>query len=309
MRMKAALALLAGTTCAACLPVDDRPPPGVLTVNLESDDSLGPERAPFTTDDGWSISYSSFVMSIGYTQLGESDACSDYGSAFGPGRGYNRLIELNSAEVQRISEVRLIGTCSLGFWNRDPEDDSVLGEGVTEDMRALLLAKEDDQYTSGLGTTLYVKGEATRGEQTKTFEWFFRQAIRHIDCEVETDAGIERGIQLEGEEERSYELFVRGKSLFSSTFQGEALEFAPFTSADDEYGNGDGEITLEELDLVPLGLGRLDRAIATPANLTSFGGYVYMALVSDLVRFRTTGTCQVEQAFTEETERALRRRD
>ncbi len=310
MRSKAAFSLLACLACAACLPVDDRPPPGILTVNVTSDDSLGPERKAFETEDGWTISFESFVMSIGYTRLGLSDACSDYaGSVFGPGRGYNRLLDLNAAEVQRISSIRLIGTCSFGFWNREPEDDSVLGEGVTEELRDELLEKKDDLFTDQLGTTLYVQGEATRGEDRKTFEWSFRQGIRRQNCEVETEAGLERGIRLESDERRTYELFTDAKSLFQAAPDDASLAFAPIASADDEYGDGDGKVTLDELQLVPVdpawieGVGRPDTDLAT------YAAYVYLMRVPALVHFRGNGHCTVAQALDEGMERILRRQE
>lgn len=326
-----AVALFAGVCATACLPVDDRPPPGILTVKLTSDDSLGPERKPFETDDGWTVSFDSFVMSVGYTRLGLSDACSDYaGSLFGPGRGYNRLIQLNAVEEQRISAIRLIGTCSLQFWNREPEDDSVLGEGVTKKLRDRLRKKKDDLFTKDFGTTLYVKGHAVRGEKRKTFTWSFRQAIRHRNCQVTTEAGVERGIQLESDETREYELHVLGKLLFLESPSSTKLAFEPFARADDEYGNADGRVTLSELHSTPLSaelsewatkwVEEFDRTLEdvprgvdvfTPetSDMKTYAGYVYLGLVPELVRFRRTGTCQVHQAFDRTMERVLRSQD
>ncbi len=326
-----AVALFASVCATACLPVDDRPPPGILTVTLTSDDSLGPERKPFDTDDGWTVSFDSFVMSVGYTRLGLSDACSDYaGSLFGPGRGYNRLIQLNAAEEQRVSAVRLIGTCSLQFWNREPEDDSVLGEGVTEKLRDRLRKKKDDPFTKDLGTTLYVKGHAVRGEKRKTFTWSFRQAIRHRSCQVTTESGVERGVQLESDETREYDLHVLGKLLFLASPSSTELAFEPFASADDEYGNADGRVTLTELRKTPLSeelsawattwLEDFSRALEeaprgvevfTPKadDIKTYAGYVYLGLVPELVRFRRTGTCRVDQALDKTMERVLRSQD
>ena len=70
-----------------------------------------------------------------------------------------------------------------------------------------------------------------------------------------------------------------------------APRFEPFRAADDEHGNGDGDITLDELENSPLPAGVIARPL-----IQTLGDRVYLQLLSEIARFQGSGECAVRSS-------------
>ena len=192
------------------------------------------------------------------------------------------------------------------------------------------------------GVALYARGRATKDGDTKTFTWEFRRRISYQNCAaplntgdagpagdtgaVESigdsgesgsirDAGDDgnaadagprgpQGVDLASREAKTVDIRIHGESLFlDSTNAAEGrLRFDFLAAADDKYGNGDGDIALSELGLVPLtDIGLARRYVQAPGDLTAAApamsawttleDFVYLGLFPKVSRFENGGTC------------------
>lgn len=238
---------MASLALPACLPGDTREEPTRIDVTVEAS---GETRAGFTTDDGWTVTFDTFLVGMGFARAtaattldGESD-CASYYDAF-----YGRLFEVARTEGPRkVAEVYALGTCFLGFEIVSPPDDALLEPPVSEDEAASMRVVDGDSQKYG-ATSIRVRGGARRGEESKTFDWSFRATFDYSGC---GDAPW----LLESGESRSAPVVLHGEALFRSPVGGALgasppapgkLEFAPFADAD---ADGDGTITMDELSVV-----------------------------------------------------------
>jgi hypothetical protein len=304
-------ALGVGALATACLPGDTRPVPGSLDVSVVASAALATRAHSFVTTDGWTVSYSRFLIGIGNASF-DGDSCADYYDA-----DYDRLLNLLVPDSQKLGLLYGLGQCDFGFRVSAPSATSVLGAGVTEADRALLGAPGTDAYSTNRGTDLYVSGTATNGAATKTFTWSFRQRVSYSQCvgpprlavgkiddaAREGDGGLPgaRGFDLKGHAALTTELTVHGEALFldrADPVRG-VLRFDPIAQADDGFGNHDGDVALAELGQEPLPAAETnangdytepgDGGIATWKTLEDF---VYLGLVPIVVRFEDGGTCE-----------------
>jgi len=322
--------VVAGLTlvCVGCLPTDTRPPPASVFVEASSDEAV---RSGFSTDDGWTISFTRFLITLGRTSL-DGDSCNPYAEA-----GYERVLDMQQPSPQKVSLLYGLGQCDFSFGVVHPVSDSVIGPGVTSQEAQMMQTAGSDKYTAPTqqfsGVNTYVTGVADRGGERKIFAWSFRQDYEYQSCSIATDAGPEQGLNLRGKESNSVDLLIRGEALFQTDVDSSRakLHFDPLAMADSIFGNNDGQVTLDELGLIPilvtgsqgvgtpfdagsLSLGGLDAGsftgrfdggiealdgstsdyVASDGGLTSLGtleDFVYLALFPTIVRYRDTGRC------------------
>lgn len=307
-------ALVVGEIATACLPGDTRPVPGSLDVSVVASAALATRAHSFVTTDGWTVSYSRFLIGLGNASF-DGNSCADYYDA-----DYNRLLNLLVPGTQKLGLLYGLGPCDFGFRVSAPSATSVLGTDVTEADRALLGAPGTDAYATNRGADLYVRGTAENGGATKTFTWFFRQRVSYSRCsgppqlavgKIDAfpddaarvgDGGLPgaRGFDMKGHAALATALTVHGEALFldrADTVRG-TLRFDPIAQADDQFGNHDGDVSLAELGQEPLPAAETnangdytepgDGGIATWKTLEDF---VYLGLVPLIVRFEDRGTC------------------
>jgi hypothetical protein len=245
---RALLALAFGAV--SCLPKDTRPPPASLLVTTSSDEAV---RNGFDTDDGWHIEFTNFIISIGRSSL-KGDACNSYSNA-----SYVRVLDMQQAEPQKVSLIYGLGQCDFSFRLSHPGTTSLVGPGVSAEDVLYMQTDGADQYTSLFGTTnsgvvAIIGGIATRPDAQKIFSWSFRQNLQYSSCSVETDAGIESGLNLKGQESALLNILVRGEALFQTDIDPSRAQllFGPMAMADSQFGNNDGVVMLDELGLVPI---------------------------------------------------------
>lgn len=271
--------VVAFTALGGCLPDDTRKPPGRLDVTVTSDYALAAGGPGFDTIDGWHIEYDRFLVTLGEVNLGGDD-CTRYNET-----DYSRVLDARLEAPQKLSTPFALGSCDFRFRMRPPPEDAVLGAGVSAADLELLRAPGSDGFADSSGSAVYVSGKAERPGATKRFSWSFRLGAQFDDCKLLAESGV----SLSSDDQQSLDISIRSAALFQQVpndFLAE-LRFAPFADADDVYGNGDGDVTLEELGEVPLGPN------ATFERWDSFADYLYTGLVPKLPRFRGAGSCDI----------------
>jgi hypothetical protein len=309
---RAAFGALVLGACGAfgCLPGDTRSPAGKLTVTVSPSDATA---HGLTTADGWTIAFDRVLVSMGHTALGSD--CTSYSEA-----RYYRVLDLSAGSGQLLGLLFGLGDCDVQFRMSPPDENSVLGAGVSAADETFMRTAATDGYIINGGVALDVAGSASRDGTIDRFHWTFRPAIRFTDCAVTQDGQVVAGVSLHGGDEFTYDIRIETEGLFRDSADPAlgAFRFDPFAAADAAFGNGDGDITLDELGLVPVIL-TLPVASGDPAsglqswsspdasmvihaagNAGSEGGattagsladYVYLLIVPTLARFRDTGQC------------------
>ena len=284
------LALLAAT---ACLPKDTRPPPSrvLFTATAGADTKAGALSSP--TADGWDIGFERVLVSIGRASLDGSD-CSVYSQA-----RYGRVLSLIGApDAQKISESYALGRCDFGFAIGNASGDSLLGVGATADDLAFLRTAGNDRYGGPRGISLFVSGNAKKGDRTLSFAWAFRGRARYRECQTPLDGALSGGLSLKQDDDVAVDVTLHAEALFAENPSDpeSALRFDPIADAD-ALGNGDGEVTLDELSQVPLtelqtGMayteGDADRGI-----WTTLEDVIYLGTAPNVARYQETGKCML----------------
>ena len=281
--LSAALTLLGGAV--SCLPVDTRTPPGSLFLTLVSDN-----EPSVTTADGWSISVDRLLLGIGEASLGES--CTPYSDD-----NYDRLLDGLLPTAQKVGIVYGLGQCDFLFVIRAPSHNTVLGEGVTEADKTLMGTWDDrGSHRPMNNIAVYFAATATREGETKHVHWMIDQPTSYLECARQTEAGSQL-MRLESNENITLQIGIRGVELFGNDESPTAeLRFDPFVYADDEFGDGDGNVTLHEMGLVEInrlqGFGPYSVGSNTQSLVRTLEGYMQFVLLPKIARFRENVTCQ-----------------
>ncbi|HWA75016.1 MAG TPA: hypothetical protein VG937_21905 [Polyangiaceae bacterium] len=270
----------------ACLPDDTRAPPGQLVVTVSADPALSDGIA--ATADGWSISYRRFLVVLGDVKL-DGDDCEPYTES-----DYSRIFELTGASPQKVMLGYALGSCSIGFRIASPAWDTLLGTGVSEQDDALLRTPGSDAHASDGGVSVHIEGTAERLGVQKTFNWSFRRFIEYVDCRLTPGDDTENGnVRLVANETKTIDILIRGGALFQNPPIEPAVSpsFEAFRAADDEHGDANGEITLEELQNSPVPLDAIPRPL-----IQSLGDRVYLQLLPQIAHLGATGVCHVRSS-------------
>lgn len=190
--------------------------------------------------DGWSVTFSKFLVSIGDVRLdglsGE-DAVTD--ATF-------RVFDLTRDGPFDVAELDVASGRWSGFaYAVAPSSTPVAGNATADDVTRMA----DDALS------VLVIGEATREEETIAFEWPFALATDYRDC---THPDFGNGVAVGDGQTVTAELTIHADHLFLDDLQAEepSLRFQAIADAD---ADEDGVVTLEELDAVSLADLPLDR--------------------------------------------------
>jgi hypothetical protein len=320
MRAFAAIGCLASAFAWSCLTRDDRPPPGSLLVTVSPSAAV---LQGVQTEDGWSLTFSKAVVSLGRVGLGGREGLDTLCDTYSVPR-YSRVFNLLSGIGQKLSLQFALGPCEVGFRMSPPDDDALLGVGATEADKTLMRTPGSDPYVGVGGISLMTDGTATRGGESKSFSWVFRQTYKYEQCKL-VQAGLTYdGVALVGNEEQTFDIRVEVERLFRDDLKDSRakLRFDPFATADADL---DGLVTLLELTKVDLDrirgpgaygflpdpegdagdsdTGADDSGMLEGGEAEGGGGdaaagfapsladYVYNWLFPTLPRFRDTGSC------------------
>jgi hypothetical protein len=284
--MAAAIAALG----VSCLPADTRSPPGSILLNLAAADPT-----PVTTVDGWSIAVDRLLLGVGDVSIGSRPgACSNYS---GFDSRYLRLLDARVATEQKVNLVFGLGQCQFDVLVRSPDAETVLGEGVSELDRTMMGGdRPQTPRRAGEGKAIEFFASATRGTETKRIDWSFGRRIVNSRCGHAAGRNAVQPIELRSEESLAFHIRIRDTVLFDDDGDPAiaVLRFDPIAAADTVFGNGDGEITLDELGNVsmdvarqsgPYGVGEVRN---TPRSLQD---YINLILLPQLVAFREDIRC------------------
>jgi len=273
-----------------CLPGDHRPEPASIYMAVEPSVAV---LAGHTTDDGWTIRYERFVTALGDVRL-SNEECTAYGETH-----YEWLFDFAAVtESHKVGLAYALGKCSVSYRMRGPSDDTVRGGGVTANDVRLMRIEESDEHAERQEMTLWAIGKATQGDVTKRFEWKFRNAYKLSKCQQPTDPEARHitNMTLEGGQMRAFSVTIRPEELFREQPDDDApVLFDAYAAADTD---GDGWVTLEELDEVPADPDAL--ADESYEHLDEFDGleddasladYVYQVLLPRVSRLVGGGVC------------------
>jgi hypothetical protein len=276
---------------------------------VTADAASGPDG--FVTADGWRVTYRRFFVVLGEIEL-DGDDCDPYSE-----RGYSRILDVTRVEPQRLSVAHGLGTCDFSFRVTVPRWNTILGAGVPEDVALALRTPGSDAYADEQGISVLVEGTAEQlssGAQSpsarKRFTWAFRRFIEYDDCAFTPPGGLEeRGVTLTASRPISIDLFVTGGALFvtggappdPSSPAMFTTAFEPFRAADDEHGDADGNVTLEELERTPWTSPLAADPSSEAESANTLGAHVYLHRLPKLVRYRGGTDCTV-RASAEEPE-------
>jgi hypothetical protein len=283
-----ALALLAG----GCLPGDDRPEPATLLVTAEPSEATA---SGFSTDDGWTVEFDRFVTAIGDIDLDgpdgwDDDSCNSYSETH-----YEWLFDFTVVEREKVGLVHGLGACAVEYRFRGPSGDTVLGPGATTQDVEFMDAEGTDAYAEQEEATLVVVGEASRGGESKRFEWVFRREYEIEKCEDLSGDGYVSELYLNGGTSHTLPIVVRGEELFRRSANIDApLQFDLFAQAD---VNGDGSITLAELVEVEAPEGESfgsSEAEGTELEVITLADLVYEVLLPRVTHIAGGGDCEAE---------------
>lgn len=253
----ACLALGAG----ACLPVDTRPEPAKVVVDVELASDLQPGAAAtrsisFSTQDGWNITFERMLVSMGELFLGGKD-CNAYADAF-----YSRILDLSQPSPQRLGQVWGLNDCRLGYSVESPYGNEVLGLGVTEEDRdfmgnAIVPVSSEKGLAAAEGMAFYVRGFAVKDTVSISFDWGFSDRIDFSDCRRRVDGKLEE-LPLAGGDTMSLTISVDPRNLFlfgAATATDSGVTESPLmqliADADQVLGNANGRVAVDELIHAP----------------------------------------------------------
>jgi hypothetical protein len=277
--MSAGKGLLLLLAVLGCLPEDTRPPPGRVTVTFRGSDST---IDGVTTSDGWNVRFDRVFVTIGGADV-EGEGCTEYADA-----DYFRILNGLSRTPQKVGLMYGLGTCSLEVRARNPEVDTLIGEGITEADKFVMREPGTDVYEQNSGITFWIRGRAERMGVSKSFDWRYRRRrVRFARCEVD---GVET-FALAGEAEKTIEVRVHAPVLFQDHIDPKLarLRFDPIAAAD---LNTDGVVTFEEMEKVSLKIAGIDlRGVEGAESIETLGELVYQGSFPQLLRVGETGLC------------------
>lgn len=246
-------------------------------IEVEIPQASGREDEGFV--DGFRLAYDTFLVALGPVRI--ADRNGDLGAEMAGARvfdmtpaGPHSVVTFSDVDARRWDRV------SVGL---SPAQDAGAGNASAADV----------QFMNDMGYSTYVEGSATDGTKTFTFAWGFQTNTLFDRCQ---DANGQLGLVVPTGGRVNMEITVHGDHFVYDDLQDPdaELRFRALADADVE-GNGDGEVTLEELDAIDLS--RL------PADLYGTGGdgsvvtlrdYVE-ALSRTLIHFQGEGDCEQQR--------------
>lgn len=240
--------------------------------------------------DGWSVHYDRFL--VVFRDITVADDAGHVGAAQ-RGSVFVDNTKPGRKELARFPDLEAKAWTKVGYAIAPAAADTEIVAGDPADLAMMV----DHGYS------IYVSGAATKTEGgatvTKTFHWGFPLATRYVDCHHEEEGKDTLGVVVTDGSTDTSELTTHGDHFFYDRLQASpdpavatSLRFDEKAAADEPpFGDGDGDITLDELDRVPLDVRTYD-----PSGLDAptVGAFV-TALARTIGHFRGEGECTIER--------------
>jgi hypothetical protein len=250
---------------------------GNLTLTTYGEDYIEKEIPATAFEDGWSVKFSRFLVTVGEVKVASHDGKVAAESAA------TRVFDVHKpgpATVERFSELPAADWDAVSYAIA-PSANAEAGNASAEDV-GLLKAS---------GWSVFVEGVATKGSETKRFGWGFPLNTLYEQCE-HPDLG--EGVTVPNGGEETLQLTIHGDHLFFDDLQSPdaKMRFDALAAADKVGIRGaDGQITLEELELVDLTQLPLNQyGTGGASNVRNLRDFV-TALVRTVGHYRGEGEC------------------
>ncbi len=230
------------------------------------------------------MSFSKILVSLASPELEEvpGSSCTVYSEA-----SYGRIFDGLRTEPEKLALLFGLGDCGFGYYLQGPDDDEVvLSTGTTEHDLERMRHLDPNLFGRAEPMSLLVEGQAERGLAVKAFVFELRISRFFYGCRS-LGTGSPAPIQLASRSKVEVPLRLSVETLFSCG----PLEtcFEPFAAADDNFGNSDGIVTLDDL--------LLDPSVANPMDDTPLTRPYYLdLLMSNVIQFGELGICNVAPA-------------
>ncbi len=227
-------------------------------------------------EDGWSVKFDSFLISL--TGISVHDDAGKGSELEG-----NWLLDLTQPGPHEIGSFDLAAKAwpLVGYAVKPVTSKTEVHESATDDDLVLM---QDGGYS------VYVSGTATDGTDTKTFAWGFTNGTEYSDCVAEIDGKELEGLIVANGGDEKVELTIHGDHFFYDDLASfDAVpRFAAMAAAD---ADADGEVTLEELDAVPLvEIEEGTYGTGSASHVDDLGAFV-RALTRTIGHYRGEGHC------------------
>lgn len=269
------LAFLLPLLLASC--GSDDPGKGSVAFTTWGEEFIEKEIPASAFEDGWSVHYDKFLLSIRAITVAE-------GTSVAAKQSGAILFDMTRPGVKPIAsfaDLEAKNWTTVNFQIGPASADATLGPGVTEADRGLL------------GTaSLRAQGSATKGAVTKKFDWTFTKPTLFDECRGEKDGREVIGALVTDGGTDTMQITIHGDHLFYDDLQAEnaKLRFTAIANAD---ADSDGIVTQAELDKVRLTtIPKADGGYGTgsAAGVDTLGAFV-SALARTVGHFRGEGEC------------------
>lgn len=252
---------------------------GQASFNVYGEDYIEQEIPAEEFEDGWSVTFSRFLIQIGDISIADSN------KSGGASQPETWLVDLTKPGPQELWQTDKIGSGSYDnvSYRIGPVSSPGKSGSVTDD---------DVTFMKSNGYGVYVEGSATNGVDTKTFKWGFTNATHYMQCVQVDDAGedVRQGILIANGGVEQVQLTIHGDHFFYDdlTAENAVLRFNSLAAAD---ADSDGEVTREELaDVQLFDLTEGSYGTGSASGVNTLDDFV-QALTSTLGHFRGEGHC------------------
>lgn len=234
--------------------------------------------------DGWSVSYEHFLVNFANIVVADQTGAV---AARMPGE---KLVDNHVPDVKSLvafDRIPAKAYAKVGYEIRPATADGAVGPDVDEKLRQKMI---DEGYA------VYVEATATRDGAELHYAWGFAIATRYTDCHSEQGGRDELGLVIRNNAAIDAELTTHGDHLYYDRLQSSpdptvptSLRFDALAAAD---ADGDGELTLAELDAVSMAklVGTYDPSGFRARTLAEFVTH----LARTVGHFRGEGECDIE---------------
>jgi hypothetical protein len=244
--------------------------------------------------DGWSLKYGKFL--VNYNAISVADAAGHVVAKLDKPRFVDNvhrdekdLITFPDLDAKAYTQVSY--EISTAVANAE-----IVGDADPADL-AMMVSK---------GLSVYVEGEASKPDPdnakkqiTKTFHWGFKTQTSYRDCHSAEENGIStEGVVVTNNQTDVSQLTTHGDHLYYDSLQSgdnakpTSIRFEEKAAADDApNGDGDGEVTLQELCQA-----NIDPSVYNTSGLpgATIGDFV-ISLARTIGHFRHEGECTIKR--------------
>jgi hypothetical protein len=235
--------------------------------------------------DGWTVKYDHFLVSFANITVRDEAGAT---AARMPG---NKLFDNHVADVKPIVDFDGLPAkayTQVEYEIAPPTADGEVGPDVDDDLRRMMI---DEGYS------VYVEATAMRDDEELHYAWGFAIRTRYFNCHSEQGGRDEKGFVVRNDATIEAQLTTHGDHLYYDRLEASPDPSIPTSLRFDAIGaadaDGDGEITLDELDAVSMA------KLVSTYDRSGFQARTLKEYVTNLARtvghFRGEGECDISR--------------